>query len=224
MGIHDGHRARMKKRFLETQTDGFEDYNVLELMLFFAIPRGDVNPTAHALINKFGSLAAVMDASPEELMTVPGVGENAAAMIKLVPEAYKRYLMSKNDNGVIIHNAHEAGEYIKAFFVGETDEAFCMACLDGKNKVLNCQILFRGSVNQTPITIRNIIKTALMFNSTSVIIAHNHTSGIAVPSSADVEATKAIKEALENVDITLADHIVVADDDFVSFRDSSYIV
>ena len=222
MSIHEGHRGRLKKRFLEYGLESFEDHSVLELLLFYALPRSDVNPIAHALINKFGSLAAVFDAPLEELARVPGIGVNTAEYIKLIPQVSRRYLMSRASFDDILDSTKKAGAYLLPRFYAERDEIVYLVCLDAKCKVLNCKLLFRGSVNSAGVSIRKIVENALVYNSTSVIIAHNHTSWIAVPSEEDKITTRRIQEALRAVDITLSDHIIVADDDFVSLADNGF--
>jgi DNA repair protein RadC len=222
MNIHEGHRERLKNRFLEHGLESFEDHSVLELLLFYALPRSDVNPIAHALINKFGSLAAVFDAPVGELARVPGIGRSTAEYIKLIPQVSRRYLMSRASFDDILDSTKKAGEYLLPRFYAERDEIVYMVCLDAKCKVLNCKLLFRGSVNSANVSIRKIVENALVYNSTSVIIAHNHTSGIAIPSDEDRMTTRRIEQALKAVDITLSDHIVVADDDFVSMADNGF--
>ena len=222
MNIHDGHRQRTKKKFLEHGLDSFSDHEVLELLLFYALPRGDTNPTAHALIDRFGSLAAVLDAPLEELVRVPGIGEGAAALLKLAPQVGRRYLMSRASVGDILYSTQAAGKYIVPLFAGETEEAVYAVCLDGKYKVLGCRLLFRGSVNSAGVSVRRIVEAAISCNATSVILAHNHTSGPALPSEDDIKTTRRVRQALKAVDIELADHLIVADDDFVSLADSGF--
>jgi DNA repair protein RadC len=222
MSIHDGHRERMKKRFSEHGLDNFEDHNVIELLLFYALPRADVNPIAHKLIEKFGSLAAVFDAPTDELAKVPGITANTALFIKLIPQVSRRYLMSRTRFEDILDSTEKAGRYLLPHFFAERDEIVYMICLDAKCKVLNCKLLFRGSVNSANVSVRKIVENALLYNSTSVIIAHNHTSGIALPSHEDKLTTRRIENALRAVDIVLADHIIVADDDFVSMADNGF--
>lgn len=222
MSIHDGHRERTKKRFRSHGLDNFADHNVLELLLFYALPRGDVNPIAHALIDRFESLAAVFDAPVEELVKVEGVGENTALLIKLIPQISRRYLISKSAFLGILDSTAKAGEYLLPRFHAERDEVVYMVCLDAKCKVLSCRLIARGSVNSTNVSVRKIVENALTYNSTSVIISHNHTSGIALPSKEDKLTTLKIRSALNAVDIILTDHIIVADDDYVSLADSGF--
>jgi len=222
MGIHDGHRERLKERFLKHGLDSFNDHNVLELLIFYSLPRVDTNELAHELIRRFGSLSAVFDAPIDELLRVPGVGKNTALLIKLIPQTARRYLVSRSGLGDILNTSQKAGEYLIPHFYAEREEVVFMICLDAKCKVINCQLLFRGGVNSAAVSIRKVVETALLYNSTSVIIAHNHTSGIALPSKEDEQTTRRVEAALKAVDITLTDHIVVADDDFVSMADNGF--
>ena len=224
MSIHDGHRERMKKRFIEHGLENFDDHSVLELLLFYALPRADVNPIAHKLIDKFGSLAAVFDAPTDELAKVTGLSANSALLIKLIPQISRRYLMSRSSFEDILDSTEKAGRYLLPYFFAERDEIVYMICLDAKCKVLNCKLLFRGSVNSASVSIRKIVENALLYNSTSVIIAHNHTSGIALPSHEDKLTTRRIESALRTVDIVLAVHIIAADDDFVSMADNGFFI
>ncbi|MDR0838316.1 MAG: DNA repair protein RadC [Oscillospiraceae bacterium] len=219
---HGGHRARLKNRFTQHGLDNFDDHTVLELLLFHAVPRGDTNPVAHALLARFGSLADVFDAPLDELVKTPGVGEASAVLIKLIPQISRRYLISRTASDKILSSSRRAGEYILTYFFGERDEVVYLVCLDAKCKVLGCRLMFRGSVNSASVNVRKLVETALSFNSTSVILAHNHTSGVAVPSDEDKATTQRIADALSAVDIALADHIVAADMDYVSFADNGF--
>ncbi len=222
MSIHDGHRERLKRMFDEQGLSGMQDHVALELLLFYALPRVDTNTIAHELIARFGSLSAVFDAPMEELMTVNGVGENTARLIKLIPQVGRRYLVSRGSMNDILDSSTKAGEYLLPYFYGERDEVVYMICLDAKCKVINCKLIARGSVNSAGVSVRRIVENALLYKATSVIMAHNHTSGIAVPSKEDELTTYRIDAALRAVDITLTDHIVVAEDDFVSLADNGF--
>lgn len=222
MGVHDGHRARVKKRFLDHGMESFEDHVVLEMLLYYTRAQGDTNPVAHALIDRFGSLAAVFDAPVEELMNVKGVGENTAILIKMIPQVARRYMMDKSRFDNILNSTETAGKYLMPRFFGERDEVVYMVCLDAKHKVLSCKLMFRGSVNSANVSIRKIVETALTYNAAGVIISHNHISGIAIPSPEDEYTTRNIEAALKSVDIKLLDHIIVADDDYVSMADNGF--
>ena len=210
----------MKKRFLTHGLDNFDDHNVLELLLFYAIPRKDVNPLAHELLDRFETLSGVFEASVEELKKVNGMGESTAIFLKLIPAASRRHMISRVSESVILDSTTKAGEYLVPFFMYERDEVVLMICLDAKRKLLCCKEMGRGSVNAAEVRIRRIVEMALSQNATSVILSHNHTSGIAVPSMEDTITTMKIKSALEIVGVELCDHIVVAGDDYVSMADS----
>lgn len=217
--IHDGHRERMKQRFKEHGLDNFSDHNVLELLLFYVIPRKDVNPIAHALLDTFGSLYGVFEAPVDALAKVPGVGESAALLIKLVPQVNRRYLMSKATGDGVLNSSQKAGAYLIPKFLYEREEVVLLVCLDGNCRIISCREIGRGETNSTVVSVRRVVEVALSQNSTSVILAHNHTSGIALPSQEDLITTQQIARALHMVNIQLADHIVVANDDFVSMSD-----
>lgn len=218
--IHGGHRTRLREQFLQTGLDSMSDVQVLELMLFFAIPRRDTNPIAHRLLERFGSLSAVLEAPVTELLRVEGVGENAAMLLSLIPQCARRHLIDRVRFERVLDTTEKAGRYLLPFFHGERDEVVYLLCLDAKCKVLDCRLLFRGGVNTAGVSVRKIVEAALTCNATSVVLAHNHVSGIALPSREDEATTRQLRVALDAVGILLADHIVVADDDFVSMADN----
>lgn len=220
MEIHDGHRQRMKDRFIKHGLDNFDDHNVLELLLFFAMPRRDVNPLAHNLMSRFGSLSGVFDATHEELMKVEGIGENTATLIKLMPAVSRRYMMCKTSFDNILVTTVDIGNYLLPRFIGLREEVVYLICLDAKNKVLSCTLVSKGSVNAAQISTRSILETALNHNASSIILSHNHISGLAYPSSEDIVTTKQLNSVLNAAGIYFRDHIIVGGEDFVSLRDS----
>lgn len=222
MSIHDGHRARLKERFRQEGLDNFSDIQVLELLLFYAIPRQDTNPIAHALLEHFGTLSQVLEAPAEELEKVSGIGSNAATLLNLTTAVGRYYLVNRSTQNVILNTIEKCGEYLVPFFFGRRNETVFLLCLDAKCKVLCCKEVGEGSVNSANVPIRRIVELALGANATTVILAHNHPSGLALPSGDDIQATRRAASALSTVDIHLADHIVVADDDFVSMVQSGY--
>ena len=223
MSVHDGHRERMKNKLLEAGLDAFDDHNVLELLLFYSMPRKDTNPLAHELLNHFGSLEAVFEAPAEELKKISGIGDNTVTLIKLIPEVTRRYAIDKNRSDSILDSAEKAGSFLVPRYMYERDEVVYVICLDSKCKLICCKELFRGVANSAEISIRKIAELALAKNAASVIISHNHTSGIAVPSQEDIRTTKSISHALDLVGVYLADHVVVADEDYVSMAESGLI-
>ncbi len=223
MGVHDGHRSRMKKRFLRHGLDNFDDHNVLELLLFYAIPRRDTNQLAHRLMETFGSLAGVLEAPVEALTMVEGVGESAATLLRLIPECAQRYLLAKNEVGEILATSEAAGKFFIPRFLGSSTEVVYMACLDAKLKVIDCRPVGSGGMSHAHVEVGAVVGHAILQKASAVILAHNHTSGIALPSREDETATRRLQEALALVGITLVDHIVVAGDDFVSLSDNGFL-
>ena len=220
MSIHDGHRQRLKNRFREEGLDHFEEHEVLELLLYYTIPRRDTNPIAHELLNRFGSLTQVLEARPEELAKVPGMGDSAATFLSLITAVGRYYLVNRTMQETILPSIEKCGQYLVPFFHGRRNEMVYILCLDAKCKVLCCKEMGEGSVNSAGVPNRRIVETALGANATSVILAHNHPSGFALPSGEDVQTTRRVAMALDAVEIELVDHIVVADDDFVSLAQS----
>ena len=216
MSIHDGHRQRLKKRYMTEGLHNFEEIQVLELILFYCIPRQDTNPIAHRLLERFGSLAQVLEASPEELKKVQGIGDNAATFLSMFIPVGRYYRINRYGGEVILNTIEKCGQYIIPFFEGRRNETVFLLCLDAKCKVLCCREVGEGSVNSAAVPIRRIVEMALSANATSVVLAHNHPSGIALPSAEDIQTTQRLAAALEAVEIRLVDHIVVADEDYVS--------
>ena len=221
--MHDGHRIRLRSRFLSEGLDGFEPHNVLELLLFFAIPRHDTNEIAHLLIKRFGSLSAVFDAPHEELKKIPGIGENAASLLKLIPDICRKYYDDKKDISNCLTTHDLLGAFLVPKFLGRKDEIVIIVCLDSKRKILHDEIIFEGNVNSTQVSIRKIVEIAIMFNSAAVVIAHNHPGGLSLPSAKDLSTTININNALKLVNIELADHIVVCEHDYIVVCEHDYI-
>ena len=221
MGIHDGHRRRLKTEFL-IRPDAFPDHKVLEFLLFYANPRADTNPLAHALIERFGSLTGVLDATPDELCKVPGIGEHASVLLKAVKELGGRYLAGRTSVEDIIRTTADACRALHPYFFGARNERVCLLCMDGKRKLLGVRKICEGNVNAVEITTRLVVEASLSLNSSAVILSHNHVSGLAFPSTEDRATTVHLREILAQVGVLLADHIIFVDDDAVSLRDSGF--
>lgn len=218
--LHAGHRERMKKRFLEEGLDHFTDIQVLEMLLFYAISRRDTNPIAHKLLEEFGSLSQVFEAEPEALKKISGISDHAAVLLHLIPEVARYYQVDSAKNTRVLPTLDACGAYLVPRFFGRSRETVFLLCLDSKCKVLCCKELGEGNVNCAAISVRKVVELALAANATSVVLSHNHPSGIAIPSEEDIQTTKRVAAALRTVDIYLADHIVVADGDYVSMVQS----
>lgn len=220
--LHKEHRKRLRNRFRRDGLDSFTDVQVLELLLFFCIPRRDTNPIAHELINRFGSLDQVLSAPLHELEKVDGIGEQASTLLRLTSQIARSDGVSQVSKDKILNSISKCGNYLKVFFKNKADETVYLLCLDAKCKLLGCVEVGRGSVNTASVSPRKIVEVALSFNATSVVLAHNHPSGVALPSHEDIVTTRRIALALDAVGIVLADHIVVAENDYVSLLESDY--
>ena len=222
MGMHDGHRDRMWERYFQEGLDNFSDVQVLEMLLFFSLARGDTNPLAHRLLEHFGSLAQVMEAPVEELQKIEGIGPKSANLIHFTTSLGRYYMVNRAMQGKILSSIDKCGEFLLPFFQGRRNEMVYVLCLDAKCKLLCCREVGEGSVNSAGVSPRKVVEIAMSVNATTVVLAHNHPSGIAVPSVEDVQTTYRIAGALHGVDIILADHIVVADGDYTSMIQSGY--
>jgi len=219
MGIHDGHRQRVRARFLKHGLENFDDITALELLLFYARPQGDTNPLAHALIDRFGSLCAVLEAPESELVKVSGVGATTAALLKLIPAVSRRYMIAQTAAYDVIDTPGKAGRCMLPYFVDAREERVYALFLDARRRNLGCEELGRGVVNAVDINARRLASMALERNASYVVLAHNHLSGVALPSAEDEESTLRLAEALKLIGVGLCDHIVVAGCDYVSMRE-----
>jgi DNA repair protein RadC len=217
---HAGHRRRLKAEFLARGFDGWPDHRVLELLLCYAIPQGDLNDLAHRLIDRFGSLVGVMDASIDELKKVPGVGEHTAVLLKLFPFTGGRYQSQRSDFGQIIRCPEEAAALLAPYFYGARNEMVYLLCLDGKRKALGVRKVSEGSIHASDISIRRIVEEAMGMRAFGIYLAHNHISNLAFPSAQDWSTTDVIRMAIGGVGLELVDHLVFVDGDFVSLRQS----
>lgn len=223
MSIHEGHRQRLKKRFVEEGMDSFTQIQAIEMLLFYCIPRQDTNELAHRLLERFGSFSQILDADIEELQSVKGIGENAALFLKMIPAAARFYQVDKARlEGQPLLTTDACGAYLLPYFLGRCNETVFLLCLDAKGKVICCRMVGEGGINSAGVPVRRIVEVSLSVKATSVVLAHNHPSGIALPSQEDISTTQRIATALEAVDVILADHLVIADDDFTSMVQSGY--
>ena len=213
---HEGHRKRLKNRFLTSGLDSFEPHNILELLLFYSIPRKDTNETAHLLLKRFGSLSAVFDAPFSELIKVKGISESSATLIKLIPALSRAYLSDKAKHTKEIDSPEKAASVLIPRFVGEMSEVLLVLALDNKGMLKKIIEISRGSVSCTDINMRLMVQELLARNASAAIIAHNHPNGFAVPSKQDFEATRQISKTLQAMDINLLDHIIISGEEFFS--------
>ena len=222
MGIHSGHRARVRQRFLQTGLNGFDDVNILEFLLFYAMPQQDTNPIAHALLDRFGSLHAVFEASVEELETVKGIGEYSAILLRLVPEICRRYMFSHRVKNPVLGTLEELYAYVIPLFAFHGEEHLFMLCLDSSNKVLDCSEIASGAADEVSVDSRKILEIAVAKHASRIVLTHNHPSGILIPSSADIQISNVLEKAFAVFGIELLDHIIVGDGECLSMRNSGF--
>lgn len=207
---HDGHRARMRQRFMQTGLEGFADHEILELLLFYAIPRRNVNPLAHQLLDTFGSLINVLEATPQQLMQVPGLGESAASLLTLIVPLFRRYAGQAFNKRKFIGNRRDCREYCISLMAGRRLEHFYVIGLDASSQITGTTLIATGDLNQVAAYPRQVLHAALSTNAHSVILCHNHPGGTLAASKEDIEATLAIIEALFPINIGVLDHVIVS--------------
>lgn len=214
---HGGHRERMKDKYIKFGLEIFEPHEVLEMMLFYAVPRVDTNPLAHRLIDKFGSLSGVLDADINRLMDF-GLSKNASVFLNMIPQISRVYLEDKRKKRQII-TRDKLGEYFKNKFIGRTEEHIVALFLDAKGRELSCTVISSGSFSSATLPFDKIINMAIVSKAKSVAIAHNHPSGSVLPSEKDIDVTFILSEKLEALELTLLDHIIIAEDEYLSVGD-----
>ena len=219
---HTGHRERMKAEFLARGLEGWPDHRVLELLLFYTIPQGDVNDLAHELVERFGSLAGVLDASVEELKKVKGVGDHTAVFLRMLPAVLGRYQGARTRLSAVINSPEEAYAWLEPYFFGVRNEMVYVLCLDGKRQVLGVRKVAEGSIELAEVNTRRIAEEAMGLRAAQIYVAHNHVSNLAIPSQADWLTTDTLRGALRPIGIELIDHLVFVDGDMVSLKSSEH--
>lgn len=216
--MHEGHRERIKKKYITEGIDGFHDHEVLELALYYAIPRKNTNEIAHLLLNKFGSLSGVFDAPLNMLKEVDGMGESSSLFLKLIPDLARVYMDSASSHKGKVMSIKQSCDKISLQFIGRSEEVVALMLFDAKGKILYNGIINKGTVNSVDLYARRIIEMIVLYNASAGLIAHNHPSGLAIPSQDDLESTFKLKKIFENMGVKFIDHIIVADGDYVSLE------
>ena len=226
MHSHEGHRQRLRERFRQEGLDHFDEKHALELMLFYCVPRKDTNELADTLLKYFGgSITNVLDATPEELERVPGIGEAVSTFFSLRRAVDRYYMIKANQNpSEPLMTVADYGRSLLPYFRDQRNEVVYVLCLDAKGKKLSCLFVGEGSVNSANIPLRRIMEICLNANATSVVLAHNHPGGLAIPSVDDIQTTRRLAQAMATVDIQLLDHLIFTDDDFTSLVQSGYYI
>jgi DNA repair protein RadC len=215
---YHGHRERLRQRLLAAGPDALADYEMLELVLMQAIPRRDTKPLAKQLIARFGSFAAVLAANPAALQEVKGVGDGVVAMLKIVQHAAQLMQRQEISKRPLLSSWQQLLDYCHSVMAQEKVEQFRLLFLDGKNRLIADEIQNIGTVNHAPVYVREVVKRALEFHASAVIMAHNHPTGDPTPSRDDITMTREIKKALEVVNIKLHDHLIIGKEGHASLR------
>lgn len=214
--IHDNHRDRVRKKFLTNGFDGWHEHEVLEMLLFYAVPRIDTNPLAHALLAEFGSLAKVLDADTSDLMRVPGIGDSTATYLSALGRLQKVYARSRWEEKPLLINVEKTGAYCRDLIGRESVEMFGILCLDTKKRLIKHQILTDGGVDHVAVDVRKIAQIAISTDARYLVLFHNHPSGDATPSYDDIKLTESVNNTLSPLNIEVIEHIVVGGTDYKS--------
>lgn len=213
----------MKERFSKEGISNFQPHEVLEFLLYYAVPRKDTNLLAHQLLEHFGSLQNVLEAEIEELTKVEGIRLHSATLLHLIPQLSGYYLQEKNRNTVFLNSSGKAGEYVKSLFMGKKYEAFYLIHLNTRNGVYRAECLQKGTLNEAAVYPRLVVESVLKHKTGKLILAHNHPGGSLDASSADIRLTKKLTEALKLIDVQIIDHFIVAGDDIFSFAEKGLL-
>jgi DNA repair protein RadC len=219
MTMHDGHRRRLRERFRLEGLESFAPHEVLELLLFYARARGDVNPLAHRLLEVFGSLRGVLEAPVEQLCTVEGVGEETATLLSMMVPMFRRYEMCLCEEKRRLVRYSDVRDHCRALLTGLRKERFYVICVSSQMKVLGQRIVGEGSLGEVAAYPRLVVETALNQNAYGVILCHNHPGGEAIPSVGDVDVTRELETMLTRLGIALIDHVIVAEGGTYSMRE-----
>ncbi|MBR3494302.1 MAG: DNA repair protein RadC [Clostridia bacterium] len=218
-GVHAGHRRRLRQRYLEEGLEAFEPHQVLELLLHFAIPQRDTNPIAHALLDRFGSLKGVLEASPEQLMTVQGMTETSATLVSLMIPMFRRYSLAAAEEQPRVESTVQSKALGLALLAGKRTEHFYVICLGANRRILGRQLIAEGTVTEVSAYPRLVVETAFNLNAQSVILCHNHPDGLCEPSAEDLALTHRLDTLLGELGIQLLDHVIVARDQACSMAE-----
>lgn len=224
--VHQGHRKRMKDAMLIGGLDGLNDHQILEILLFYVIPKRDTNPVAHKLVERFGSLRGVLEADCDELCEVDGIGENAASLIKFIQMISGRYLRASSfeADSQQFTSTDALRRYYEGVFLGIHTEQVRAMLVDDQLNMIKEKMLIEGSINKVQISTRRFTDFVIKNNCNRIVIAHNHPNGSCIPSKEDIVATKKLYDILSLIDITIVDHIIVGKTGSYSLRASEHCV
>lgn len=220
--LHEGHRDKMRDRFLETGFSGFSEHQIVEMILFYSYARCDTNEIAHRLINHYGSLADLIDASYEDLVENGRLPKSAAVLLKMIPAIIPVYHDSKSHRE-IYDNVEKMKALFTPYFMAVDHEEFRAACFDANLRLNACLLINKGGLTSSEVDMRKLAEAAIKSKAACIAIAHNHPKAAPVPSPDDVQTTKHIKTTMENIGIKLLDHVIVGENRSLSMRETAYI-
>ena len=221
--VHDGHRDRMRFRFLQEGAEGMATHEILEMLLYGTIARGDTNEIAHHLLDEFGSISNLIEADPYEIAKTAGVGIKSAVFLSLLHELVLRYEREKMDQKPALTSIQRSVEYCKALLAFRPRECFYAVCLDSRRKILHTSKVSEGTVNDAAVSPRLVVEKALRYKATGVLLCHNHPNGNAKPSYEDIFLTGQLKKMLEPLGVEVLDHIIIGEDQYFSFFENSML-
>ncbi len=211
VNIHAGHRQRMRDKFFQQGIDAFQDHEILEMLLYYALPQRNTNDIAHGLIEHFGSFSSVLEADVEALVAQPYITENVAFLIKIMLPVYNRYIKSVTEQKKKFENTDEIVTYLRSKYIGNTHESVYALFFDAENNLIVCKKLNDGDISSSFFDLRKLAAAVLEAKAVTVIISHNHPHGVALPSRDDVAITQKAFDLLKSLKVRLSDHIILTE-------------
>ncbi len=221
---YHGHRERLRQRFLQHSAEALQEYELLEMLLQYSIPRRDTKPLAKSLIKRFGSLAGVFDTTYEDLLQVEGIGPRTAIQIRLVKAIMEQYMRSPLKRGRRLSSARTVVDYLKTKMAGLFDEQFRVFYLDSQNRLLKESLIQEGTPTETVVYPRRVIEEALRLKATGIILIHNHPSGSLEPSRNDIQLTERLCGIAKELGIRVLDHLIITREGYTSFFERGLLV
>ena len=220
---NEGHRQRLREKFLKSGLDGFHDYEIIELLLTLGTPRTDCKQPAKDALKKFGSLKAVLEGNSKDLKEIKGIGDHNVFGLKLTQDVARRYLADRIVDMDYIRSSEDVLDYLRHNLRDKSKEVFMIIYLNGRNQILKMEKLFEGTLNTSAVYPREVVKRALENDASALVLVHNHPSGNSSPSQDDLTITKKLKDAVKTIDIYIHDHLIIAGNDVYSFADHGLI-
>lgn len=221
--IHEGHRDRMRTRYLQEGADGMASHEILEILLYGTIPRGDTNEIAHHLLDEFGSISNLIEADPHEIAKTAGVGIKSAVFLSLLHELVLRYEREKLEQKPALTSIPRSVDYCKALLAFRPRECFYAICLDSRRKIIHTSKISEGTVNDAAVSPRLVVEKALRYKATGILLCHNHPSGNVKPSYEDIILTNQLKNMLEPLGVQVVDHIIIGENQYFSFFENDML-